>query len=193
MNTPCTPHPLAHPILFKHKRAILSVFRDVIGINDIDHLSIACITHTNEVMFLSHTPSIEYHLMTSPLWSYDLLHTPHFYKNDDAKSWSELYHPDQYADLHAIKQAKHGFTTGFSIPIKRHGMHLVYSFATKSPNIHSNVFCLEKHDEFLRLGHYCFNQLSYLVLPHSAPRPHVKLVVNNARIPSVHSKNIEES
>ena len=193
MNTPCTPHPLAPPLLFKHKRTILNVFSDVIGMNDIDHLSIACMTHTNEVMFLSHTPSIEYYLMTSHLWPYDLLHTPQFYQQEHPKLWSELYHPDQYADLHAIKQAKHGFTAGFSIPIQRHGIHLVYSFATKAPMIHSNVFSLENRDEYLRIGHYCFNQLSSLVLPHTKARTHLTLVVNNTKNRAVHSKKIEES
>ncbi len=187
MNTACTPHPQALHILFKHKRKVLNVFSDVIGINEIDHISIACITHSNEVIFLSHTPSIEYRLMASNLLPYDLLLTPHFYTNDHSKLWSELYHPEKYVELHAIKQAKERFTAGFSIPIKWHGIHLVYSFATKAPRAHSDLL-LTRQDELINIGHYCFNKLSDLVLPHTQSqertRQHLTLVVNNTR--SIH-------
>ncbi len=195
-----TLHPLAHPLLFQHKRKLLSVFSDVIGINEIDHISMACITHANEIIYLSHTPSIEYQLMTSDLWSYDALHAPHFYTNDQPKLWSELYHSDKYHALHAIKQAKHGFKTGFSIPTQQHGLHLVYSFATKSPTPDPDLVFLARRDEFLSLGHYCFNKLSDLVLPHvhasnrvpqKKSRDHLTLVVNNTRHSSMHSEHLE--
>lgn len=183
-HTACTPHPLAHAILFKHKRTILSVFSDVIGINNIDHLSIACITPKKEVMFLSHTPSIEYHLITANLLPYDLQMHPQFYTHEHSKSWSELYHPDKHIELHAIKQKLPGFTAGLSIPLKQDAIHLVYSFATKSHQAHSD-FHLASHNEFMNLGHYCFNKLSHLVLPHvetqSRTHRHLQLVINNTR------------
>ena len=182
------PHPQAQPILFQHRRALLNVFSDVMGINEIDHISIACITPMSEVIFLSHTPSIEYQLMTSNLWHYDLLHESRFYTNIQPKLWADLYHPQKQVELHAIKQAKERFTAGFSIPIQRDGIHLVYSFATKSPTPHPELFFLSKLDEFKNMGHYCFNQLSELVLPHThervpvprhISRRHLTLVINN--------------
>lgn len=189
-NPLCKPHALAENVLFKHKRQALSVFSDVIGMCEIDHISIACINSASEAVFLSHTPSIEYHLMASELWQYDLLNHADFYRDNQSRLWSELYHTHKYFELNDIKQVRHGFLAGFSIPVKHNDCYLVYSFATRSQDINPSLFFYEQQHELVKMGHYCFNRLSEILLAHtfndkSAPliklNQHLKLVVNNKR------------
>ena len=159
------PHPLAENLLFQNKRDVLTVFSDIIGIYELDHLSIACINKANEVIFLSHTPSIEYNLMTSGLWKYDLSHDPLFYKNQQSRLWSELYDQDKYLELHHLKHTKNQFSFGFSIPIKRKDFYLIYSFATKARHVNPYLFFFDKQNELIKMGNYCFNKLKHIVFP----------------------------
>jgi hypothetical protein len=160
----CIPHPFAENVLFKYKRETLNVFSDVIGLFEIDHLSICCINHNNEAIFLSHTPAIEYQLITSKLWPYDLMHEINFYKQEQHKLWSDLYHVDKYFQLNTIKQAKHGFLSGFSMAIKQESYYLIYSFATRSPEVNPQIFFLKKYSQLRKMGDYCFHQLSDILL-----------------------------
>ena len=164
-NPRCKPHPLAESLLFKHKRDVLAVFNHVIGRYELAHLSIACINQANEVIFLSHTPSIEYHLMASELWKDDLSLDPLFYKNHQSKLWGELYTKDKYHELYHLKQTKNQFSFGFSIPLKRDGFYVIYSFATKAQHINPYLFFFDKQSILITIGNYCFNQLKSIVLP----------------------------
>jgi hypothetical protein len=186
----CVPHSQAEMVLFKHKREALAVFSDVIGLCEIDHLSMAYINRTGEAVFLSHTPAIEYHLMTSPLWVYDAMHHHEFYQNDTMKLWSELYHVDKYFELADVKQVKHGFVAGCSVPVKHPNGHVIYSFATRTRPINPRLFFFERESELIGIGNYCFNQLSDILLAHAVdhhpvvpPKTHrhLTLVVNHQR------------
>jgi hypothetical protein len=187
-NPRCKPHPLAESLLFKHKRDVLAVFNRMIGRYELAHLSIACINQANEVLFLSHTPSIEYHLMASELWKDDLSLDPLFYKNHQSKLWDELYAKDKYYELHHLKQAKNQFSSGFSIPLKRNGFYLIYSFATKARHINPYLFFFDKQSVLITIGNYCFNQLKPVVLPalfnkkqqHIESSKHLRLIANKS-------------
>ncbi len=198
----CTPHLNAETLLFKHKRVALGVFRDVIGINEIDHISIACINMNDEVIFISHTPSIEYNLITSGLWVYDMAYHFDFYKNNNNQYWDQLYHHTKLAELTNIKQTTHQFSSGFSIPIKQDNCHLIYSFATKSKDAHSKSFFCDKQDELVKIGHYCFHKLATIFLPNDfdqkrasvvSSNRYLKLVVNNRTSLHVSSERMEIS
>lgn len=187
MHAICTPHPQAENLLFQNKRDLLTVFSDVIGTYELAHLSITCISQTNEVVFLSHTPSIEYNLITSGLWKYDLSYDPLFYKSNQSRLWGELYDLDKYPDLHHLKQTKNQFSFGFSIPIKRDGFYLIYSFATKVRHINPHLFFFDKQNELIKMGNYCFNKLKHIVFSAffdeskrniNKPRRHLSLVSN---------------
>lgn len=188
----CVPHTQAVTVLFKHKRDALSVFSDVIGLCDIDHLSIAYINSAGESVCLSHTPAIEYHLMTSALWMYDAMHHHDFYHNDQMKLWSDLYHVDRYFELAEVKQIKHGFIAGCSVPVRHPAGHVIYSFATRTPSMNPRLFFFEQQNELIGMGQYCFNQLSDIFLAHAVEEHssltmrqthrHLRLVVNNQRL-----------
>lgn len=159
------PHPLAENFLFKYKREVLTVFDHIIGLYELAHLSIAFINKQNEFIFLSHTPAIEYHLITSSLWKADQLHDPSFYKCNQSRLWHELYAEEKYQELYHVKQAKHQFTFGFSIPLERDGFYLIYSFATKAQHINPYLFFFDKQNMLIKMGNYCFDQFKPIVFP----------------------------
>ena len=188
-NTHCTPHPLAYRFLFEHKRETLRVFRDVVGYVNLDHISIAYINLDNDVIFLSHTPSLEYNLIHSGLWAYDLSYCAQFYHNHQSMYWEQLYDQGKYNKLLYLKQQRYHFTTGFSIPIQKGPISLIYSFATQSQSVDAMHLFLEKQPTLIELGDYCFNQLEKLISPFSYTNPRIgkprckhslKLVISNS-------------
>lgn len=184
-------HPLAEKLLFEHKRVVSRIFRDVIGLYQLAHFSITLINRQNEMVFLSYTPSIEYNLITSGLWSSDLSYHPNFYLNQAAKLWHELYLPHEYDGLLQIKQVQTGLSMGIAIPVQHEHFSLVYSCATasKDPNIAMELY--QQQEALKDVGSYCFQKLSPLLTSLSLPAlipsqsedkiplPYIKLVVKN--------------
>lgn len=163
LNHTSVPHPTAERFLFEYKREVLTVFSHIIGLYELAHLSIACINKNNEVLFLSHTPAIEYHLITSYLWHADQLHDPLFYKGNQSRLWNELYTEKNYQELYYVKQTKHHFSFGFSIPLKRDDFYLIYSFATKAQHINPYLYFFDKQNTLIKMGNYCFDKLKPII------------------------------
>ena len=59
------PHPQFIETLFAHKAKVSSVFNDVLGIHEINHLAITRIDCQQQILAFSSTPAMEFNLFTS--------------------------------------------------------------------------------------------------------------------------------
>ena len=113
-----TLHPLFLDSLFAYQRRVSSVFKDVLGLYDIDYMSISHINLERQLLTFSSTPSLEYNLFSKDLWRFDLTYQCAWYEQYRLSPWTALYTASRYDDLYDAKQVRHDITQGLSFAVK---------------------------------------------------------------------------
>src|SRR5688500_1882937 len=90
--------------LFANKSKASSIFRDILGIHEIDHFSITLVDSKRQLLCLSSTPALEFNLFKSELWHFDQSYHPAWFKKEQSNSWQSLYDPLRYDELYYVKQ-----------------------------------------------------------------------------------------
>lgn len=180
-----TLHPQAKTFLFEHYFTLKRVFSDVIGLLEIDYLSIALITRKNELLFFSSSPGIESNLIEHNLWQLDKSYQEEFIQSAQAQWWEVLYPKDKQNNLRHYKQEAEGFSIGLAIPAQFEQFRVVYSLAWKSRDETIKNKLQNEIDNLVSMGKFCLMKiLKKIPLPskqrcHVAIKPILKLVISN--------------
>ncbi|PJE14686.1 MAG: flagellar biosynthesis protein FlgJ [Legionella sp.] len=180
-----TLHPQAKTFLFEHYFTLKRVFSDVIGLLEIDYLSIALITRKNELLFFSSSPGIESNLIEHNLWQLDKSYHEEFIQSAQAQWWDVLYPKGDQNNLRHYKQEAEGFSIGLAIPAHFEQFRVVYSLALKSRDETIKNKLQNEIDNLVNMGKFCLMRiLKKIPLPskqrsHVAIKPILKLVISN--------------
>lgn len=152
-------HPDALSILFSHKRELSAVFSDVIGLLEINALSLIIVDSSDHVFSLSSTPSLEYNLFDSALWQHDGLFIDSFYQTSGWAQWQQLFNPEYYDQLDFAKLIKYGYHSSLAISQKQSQQRWAYCFASKEKQLawHHQL------EDLSKIGDYCHRQLQPLI------------------------------
>ncbi|KTD22047.1 putative FlgJ-like protein [Legionella lansingensis] len=156
------PHPQFLELLFTARGKIFSVFNDVLGLHDTNHIAITRITEAGEILAFSSTPALEFNLFKDKLWSFDQMYTPSWFLSGKHSEWSTLYTPERYDELYYIKQIKHQYPIAYSLGTTIDGTNFIYSFASKGYSEHLHQVFREQIENIHQIGEYCVNRLSTL-------------------------------
>lgn len=154
-----TLHPSFLEILFAYKRKVSSIFRDVLGLHNIDHIAVNLVTKHHQLLALSSTPALEFNLFNSGLWRFDKSYDQRWFSLCQQAHWSSLYHPKRYDELYYLKQIKHRYSTGYSLASRLARHSVIYSIASKKNTPISELSHHHKQDELYQIGHYCLTSL----------------------------------
>ena len=185
-------------ISFRHRKEISRVFNDVLGLHDIDHVSIDIVNAQNELIYFSTTPSMGYNLISSNMWLYDGSISPTFFKSYSFYYWDQTYHQNFFDAIKKIKETEHGFSFGFTLVRKVNGFYILYSFATRGNTLERKLFFQSHVDELLKIGDFCYKSIRSLYalyydeksptlteqplfLTTSKQQTNIRLVVDNTR------------
>lgn len=158
--TPLMLHPKLLDMLFAHKRKVNRVFEQVIGIHDVDHLSIYKITSDNKLLCFSSTASLEYNLFSKPLWHFDRTFHPQWFMSEQHNTWDALYLPARFDELYYLKQIKPRLPVGISIARTHNDHPIIFSIASHQSNSeHRLNTCI---NDLADMGQYCCNELHEL-------------------------------
>ncbi len=153
-------HPQLVDILFAYKSKAVTVFRDVLGLHDIDHIAITRVNPQRQMVVLSSTPAMEYNLFSSSLWRYDCSYASNWFQQGVGDYWPNLYQQARYDELYYLKQIKHEYPIGLSLARSWQGGYVIYSLASsRSCCATQDLFAAER-EQFYQIGHYCLNRLS---------------------------------
>ena len=155
-------HPQLLEFLFAFKSKVSAVFKDVLGIHEIDHLAITRINKHNELLILSSSPSMEYNLFSSSLWQYDHSYDLQWVKLGTQAYWQTLYEQTRYDELYYLKQIKNALPIGLSLAAKLNDDHVIYSLASKKSCPHTHELFATQQEDFYKIGQYCSNMLNPL-------------------------------
>ncbi len=192
-------HPDVLSVPFQHRKELSAKFRDVLGLLELDYISIEIVNPDEEFLFFASTPTVNFNIISNHLWPYDGAMSPTFYKKQHFFSWEAAYQPLFLTKLKKLKEAAHGFSYGFCLVRRVAGFTLIYSFATKNKNKKIPDFFEERRLEVLKIGDFCYKWVrpiyALYAKNHTPPlvtqfisevgenramhAAHLKLVVNN--------------
>lgn len=158
--TTVNPHPRLEDMLFACKSIVSPIFKDVLGIHEINHISVTRIDHNQQILIFSSTPAMEYNLFTSNLWAFDNTWNPAWYQLCVPALWETLYQPAHYDELYYARQIKHHFSAGLSLTVFDGDAHYIYSLASSRPAAESQELFMNNLTDCRKIGEYCKNLLN---------------------------------
>ena len=159
MNKETTPHTHFLKTLFAYQSKVGQVFKDVLGLCEINHIAISHIDSDHKLLAFSSTPSLEFNLFHSRFWRFDRTYQPNWYALCALSPWQSLYTPKHFDALYYLKQIKHQYPLGFSFAVKRSTSHLIYSIASHNDGSHAREQFTNHQEDFYKIGTYCSNSL----------------------------------
>ena len=156
-------HKNAAIISYENCDNIRKVYREIIGLNNINHFSINVVDYDEKMTILSYNPQIAYNIFKDGSYRYNGSISQTYYNNKDLYTWDETYDPKFHNILKNNMERKNGIQKGVVLIKRIHGLTLLYSFATKS-NGTDFVSEIENQKElFYGMGDHCFEQVSDIV------------------------------
>ncbi len=146
-------------ISFKHRYQIRSVFKEILGLCDIQHFSLDLVTPSSEMLFFSSTPSHGYEICKRGYGQYDGIISPGYYENFEFYWWENTSHKAFSDKIAAIREGILGLRHGFMLVRKWNDFHLIYSFATKSKDHHFQSMVLNNVNELLKMGDFAYMEM----------------------------------
>ena len=162
-NIEVSPHPDFFEVLFAYKNTVSNIFKDVLGLYNINHIAITYIDKLNKLITFSSTPSLEFNLFKSNLWHFDKTYQNAWYTSCNPSSWQSLYLWPHYKELYQLKQIRHEYPIGLSLPANISGSNIIYSIASHKDCQRSQDIFATEHHNFYKIGQYC-NKLLFPIL-----------------------------
>lgn len=179
-----TLHPSAKDFLFKHYRSVRKIFGDVLGLLEVDYLSITLITPQHELLFLSSHPAIECNLIEHGLWQHEPCLDDTFLHGNSYQYWHNLYTKPVHKKLLHYKQEIFKFGFGLAISHIFRDYRVIYTFGFKATDEITKQKIENNIEKLCNMGLYCLqNILNTIELPNkhntNQSKPVLKLVINN--------------
>jgi len=152
-------HPHFLDMLFACKSKTSSIFRDVLGLHEISHISISYVNHENQLLALSSTPALEFNLFSQSLWKFDKTYRSNWFALCTEAHWESLYVPHRYDELYYVKQIKHNYPLGISLATKLGEHQVIYSLASHKNCQNTRDTFAKEQASFYKIGQYCTNHL----------------------------------
>ena len=142
---------------FENQWRIRQAYREIIGLNDIDHLSINIVSPNGEMSVISYNPSIVYQIFKDGTYLYNGSISPTYYENLDFYTWDQCFDKRFYSQTKLNLQTKNGIDTGVVMVHRALGFHILFSFASKRKNGDLFANAIEESPFFLKMGFYCLD------------------------------------
>ena len=146
-------------ISYQHQYKIRSVFKEILGIHDIDHFSLDLVRPDGEMIFFSGTPSHAYEICKRGYGAYDGIISPDYYKNYEFYWWKDAAHKAYANKIDTIRSEVLGLKHGFMLVRKWDDFHLIYSFATKNGSLDFQTNVINQINVFLKIGDWAYNEM----------------------------------
>lgn len=167
--------------LFNIKKA----YKEIIGLNDIDHISINIVNPNNEMTIISLNPAIAHSIISDGSYIYNGSISPDFYMNKDFYTWEEAYDPNFKLIVKGKMQIATGISEGCVLTKKINGFHVLFSFACKNKKVEFKNHIEDNKQLFYKMGEHCLEQIKPIYNSYAKDeseiiltRPNLKLVAN---------------
>jgi hypothetical protein len=162
-NTPAVLHEEAAIMSFENCSQLGKIYKEVIGLRNIDHFSLNVVDQNGKMAILSYNPQIAYNIFKDGSYRYNGSISPDYYNNRDLYTWDEAYDPAFYHQLKNTMEKKNGIEIGIVLVKKIGEITLLYSFATKKDPYEFFIDLQENQNFFYSIGDHCFSLIAPIV------------------------------
>ena len=142
---------------FENQWQIRRAYKEIIGLNSVDHFSINIVSPKGEMSIISYTPSIIYQIFQDGTYLYNGSISPTYYESLDFYTWDQCYDKRFYYEVKTSLQTKNGIDTGIVMVHRAFGFNILFSSASKQNNSELFKNVAENSKEFLKMGFHCLN------------------------------------
>lgn len=144
---------------FRYRLKIQKVFKEILGLHEIDHFSLDLVTPDEKMIFFSGTPSHAYEICNRGYGEYDGIISPENYHNYEFYWWANASHKKYRKQIENIRSGLFGLRNGFMLVRNIDDFYLVYSFATKSKNPLFQTNIINTLNDLLKIGDWVYEEM----------------------------------
>jgi hypothetical protein len=137
---------------FENQWHIRKAYKEIIGLNDVDHFSINIVPPNGEMSVISYNPSIVYQIFQDGTYLYNGTISPTYYEALDFYTWDQCYDKRFHSQVKQSLQTKNSIDTGIVIVHRAYGFNILFSFASKRTHGDLFVNAAENNKDFLKMG-----------------------------------------
>lgn len=139
------------------------IYKEVVGIRNIDHFCLNVVDDKGKLSIFSYNPQIAYNIFRDGSYLYNGSLSSTYYENKNLYSWDETYDPYYSTYLKNTMERKNGISKGIVLTTKQDNRTLLFSFATKK-NAHDFVSDITEYKEFyMKIGFNCYEQIKTII------------------------------
>ncbi|NNM59569.1 MAG: hypothetical protein HKM04_07105 [Legionellales bacterium] len=161
---------------FDNSFKIRSVFKEILGLDGIEHFSLDLVDPQGRMLFFSSTPSHAYVIFQRGLGDYDGIISSQYYENFEFYWWSDAHHKSFAQQIQDIREGVLSLKHGFMLVRKWNNFHLIYSFAAKKQNTRFQSLVVNDINKYLKMGDYAYMEMleTYSIYTGSPPPPKIE-------------------
>ncbi len=144
---------------FENQWHIQKIYKEIIGLNNVDHFSINIVPPNGEMSIISYSPSIIYKIFNDGSYLYNGSISPTYYEALNFYTWDQCYDKRFYSKIKLSLQTQNGIDTGIVMVHREVGFNILFSFAAKNKKNHLLEQAVENNTEFLKMGFHCLEQI----------------------------------
>jgi len=178
-------HDNSYILSFENLYKIKQVYKNILGLEFIDHISINVVNKNNEMSIISLNPSIAHGIISDGSYIYNGSISPDFYMRKDFYTWEEAYDPNFKLLVKGKMQIATGINEGCVLTKKINGFYVLFSFACKNKKVEFKNQIEDNKPLFYKMGEHCLEQIKPIYNSYAKDeseiiltRPNLKLVVN---------------
>lgn len=168
-------------ISFENAHEIEKVYKDILGLKNISHMSINVVNKNGEMSVISANPNILFNICNDGTFIYNGSISSSFYNFRDIYSWDETYDERFYQILKNNMERKNGIKKGVVIVKREQDQTTLYSFATNKDGKDFFSDIKENTKDFFEFGDYCVSRLSELYIRYGLKNTQPRVDLQNLR------------
>lgn len=157
-------HQKSQTISIENYWQIKKVFKEIIGLNYIDHFSIGIVDPDHNRVNISYTPSILYNACAEGWLRFNGALSRTYYEIFDMFVWDHCYDKRFFNKIKFLMEQRYGLTIGISLVKKINNFHLVYCFGTKQDKHLLFDSIAENKKHFLAMGDHCYHLIKNIYI-----------------------------
>ena len=135
----------------------MKAYKEILGLNKINHFSINIESPDKKLTFISSNPSVGIELVKSQAFLHDGTLSPTVYRRKKFYFWEDEYTPQGFDIVKKAKEYRFGINSGCIFTRRVGGYVLIYSFAT-SGRKEEFIETVEAYKcLFLSMGDHCYS------------------------------------
>ncbi len=142
---------------FENQWHIRKAYKEIIGLNDVDHFSINIVPPNGEMSVISYNPSIVYQIFQDGTYLYNGTISPTYYEALDFYTWEQCYDQRFPSQVKQSLQTKNSIDTGIVLVQRAYGFNILFSFASKRRHGDLFINAAENNKDFLKMGFHCLS------------------------------------